>query len=86
MTASCAATGVLTIAPAGGGGAGGGLWANATELSASPIAVSRREYWMFIGEYLLPGVKQLTCHSKKQAKPFYRRVFMDADGLIYGGQ
>jgi hypothetical protein len=34
---------------------------------------------MFIGEYLLPGVKQLDCHSRKQAKPFYRRVFMDAD-------
>jgi hypothetical protein len=55
MNASCGATGVLTVAPAGGGqGAGGGLCANATELSASPIAVTCREDGMFIANTSCP--------------------------------
>jgi hypothetical protein len=53
MNADCGATGVigvLAVAPTGGGGgAGGGLCASATEPSASPIAVTLMEDWMFIG-------------------------------------
>src|ERR1700679_2927451 len=45
------ATGRLCGASAGGvGGVGGEVWANATEVSASPRAMIRREAGMFIGD------------------------------------
>jgi hypothetical protein len=66
MNAECGATGAigaLAVAPAGGGGgAEGGLCANATEPSATRIAATLREDGMFIGN--------TSCRSKATGSPF----------------